>query len=105
MELGHKFVWCNEAVVHETVPLGRCRRKFLLRRALLRGGISLRHPEGRALGVSKAIVAVPAYTLALPLLLLLGHHLFMRYLVKLCDHLGRILAVFGLEPVRTRDMQ
>ena len=30
---------------------------------------------------------------ALPLLLLMGYHKFMEYLIKLYDHMGRILAL------------
>jgi succinoglycan biosynthesis protein ExoM len=37
MEKGCKFVWCNEAIVYEVVPSSRCKRSYLLRRALLRG--------------------------------------------------------------------
>ena len=105
MEVGHRFVWCNEAVVYEVVPPGRCKRGFLIRRALLRGSISLRHPKDRFMSVAKAFIAVPLYALALPFLQLRGHHVFMLYLVKLSDHLGRLLALFGLRPVRVRDMQ
>lgn len=105
MELGQRFIWCNEAIVYEVVPLGRCKLGFLVRRALLRGGISLRHPKGRLVNVFKAVVAVPLYLLALPFLLLRGHHFFMRYFVKLFDHLGRLLALIGIRPVRVREMQ
>lgn len=105
MDLGRQFVWCNEAVVYEIVPLGRCKRRFLLRRALLRGGISLRHPKDRLWNITKALIAVPVYALALPFLLFRGHHLFMRYCVKLFDHLGRLLALCGINPVRIRQMQ
>ncbi len=104
-ELGHRFIWCNEAAVYEVVPPGRCRRSFLVRRALLRGSISLRHPEGRLTNIVKAFLALPCYALALPFLQLRGHHFFMLYLVKMSDHLGRLLALFGLRPVRVRDMQ
>lgn len=105
MEAGHVFSWCQEGALHEVVPLGRCRRGFLIRRALLRGALSLRHPKGRGLNVAKGFVAVVAYPLALPWLQLRGHHLFMRYLVRWFDHLGRVLAVFGIRPVSTREMQ
>lgn len=105
MGLGHRFIWCNEAVVFEVVPPGRCKRSFLVRRALLRGGISLRHPKDRLLNIAKAFVAVPLYALALPFLQLRGHHVFMLYLVKLSDHLGRLLALCGLNPIQVRDMQ
>ena len=48
-----------------------------------------------------SLVAVPAYVIALPLALLTGQGRFMTYLVSLCDHLGRLLAVVGINPVRT----
>jgi hypothetical protein len=33
-------------------------------------------------------------------LLILGQHRFMRCLVKLCDHLGKLLALFGINPIK-----
>ena len=101
---GHQFVWCNEAVVTEVVPPSRWKRQVLLRRALLRGRNSYRHASGRARNLAKAVVAIPAYALALPFLQISGHHLFMRYLVKLCDHLGRLTAALGIELVKQREM-
>jgi glycosyltransferase involved in cell wall biosynthesis len=102
--LKHRFIWCNEAIVHEVVPPNRWRRTVLLKRALLRGRNSFRHRQGRWTGVARSAVAIPCYTLALPFLQLTGHHLFMRYLVKLCDHLGKVLAAIGIEPVKSREM-
>jgi cellulose synthase/poly-beta-1,6-N-acetylglucosamine synthase-like glycosyltransferase len=104
IDAGHTFIWCNEAVVYEVVSPNRWKRGFMTRRALLRGRVSILHPDGRWLNVLKSLLAVPAYGLALPFLQLLGHHLFMKYLVKLCDHLGRLLALVRLNPVRERDM-
>jgi len=104
MEAGHAFIWCNEAAVYEVVSPNRWTRSFMIKRALLRGRISWLHPEGRWFGVLKSLVAVPAYGLALPFLQLLGHHFFMKYLVKLCDHGGKLLAIVGLNPVREREM-
>jgi succinoglycan biosynthesis protein ExoM len=101
---GARFVWCDEAVVYETVPPNRWRRRFMIERALLRGRNSLRHPKGRIKGILKSMVAAPLYTLSLPFLLVAGHHLFMKYLVKLMDHLGRLLGVVGLNPVKQREM-
>jgi succinoglycan biosynthesis protein ExoM len=100
MAKGHVFVWCNEAVVYETVPIGRWRRTFMLRRALMRGRMSLLHPTGRPLAIAKSVVAVPAYLAALPFALVAGQSRFMVCLVKLFDHAGRLLALFGLNPVR-----
>jgi succinoglycan biosynthesis protein ExoM len=104
MQNGHVFTWCNEAVVHEVVPPARWKRKFLLRRALLRGGNFLKHPEGRVKAIMKSAIATPAYALMLPFLLLAGHHHFMQYLIKFCDHSSRLLGLFGLRLVVRRDM-
>src|SRR5689334_12059727 len=100
IERGHRFVWCEEASVQEVVPPVRWRRTFMMRRALLRGGISLFHPTFGIRDVVKSLVAVPAYLALLPLALLLGQARFMTYVVKLCDHLGRLLALVRIKPIK-----
>jgi hypothetical protein len=52
----------------------------------------------------KSFLAVPLYLLALPFLLVLGFEHFMRYLIKLADHVGRLLALLRINPVHTRRM-
>jgi succinoglycan biosynthesis protein ExoM len=100
IEKGHRFVWCHEAMAFETVPSIRWNRRFMLRRALHRGATAVLHPTFKAREVVKSLVAVPGYTLVLPVALLCGQHRFMRYLVSLCDHLGKLLALIGVNPVR-----
>jgi len=100
IDKGHVFIWCNEAVAYEVVTPTRWKRSFMLRRALLRGTVSLVHPTSGALDIAKSVVAVPAYTAALPFALVLGHRRFMTCLVKLFDHLGRLLAFLGINPIR-----
>jgi glycosyltransferase involved in cell wall biosynthesis len=102
-ELGCVFVWCNEAIAYETVLPSRYSRRCMIRRALLRGRNSLKLPVGRLRLLGRSAVAVPIYCMALPVLLLLGQHWFMRYCVKLCDHLGRLLAVLGINPISERE--
>jgi succinoglycan biosynthesis protein ExoM len=104
MEKGHRFIWCDEAVVYEVVPKSRWGRGFLVRRAMLRGRNSARHPKNRLRNLSKSVVAVPVYSLALPVLFIIGHHYFMKSLVKLADHIGRLLACVGFNVVRERPM-
>jgi len=104
IDRGHRFIWCDEAIAYEVVPPQRCSRRFMLSRALLRGKNSLRHRRGRMKNLLKSLIAVPAYSLALPFLLVAGHHWFMRYFVKLADHFGRLLASLGLNPVNERKM-
>jgi len=100
--LGHVFRWCNEGVVYETVPKDRWKRSYLVRRAMLRGQNVLKHPIGRTGLLARSIIASPVYLVVLPLALMLGHHVFMKYCIKFCDHAGRILALLGLNPVRER---
>lgn len=102
MENGCVFVWCKEAIVYETIPPERCTRSYLLRRALLRGRNSLRQRGGRVRKVIESLVAVPVYCMAL--FFFTGEHHFMKYLIKLCYHAGRLLTLVGLSPVRVRDI-
>jgi hypothetical protein len=102
MERGHAFIWCHEAAVSEVIPPHRWQRSVLLRRALLRGKASLASPSFGPADLCKSAVATILYTLGLPLFFLCGQHVFMRFLIKNCDHLGKLLAVCGLNPVREK---
>lgn len=95
---GMRFVWCAEARVDESVPAARCTRTYMLTRALRRGAA----PHNQGWPVAISLVAVPTYALALPWLILFGQHVFMRFLIKECDHLGRLLAL--LAPARLPTM-
>jgi hypothetical protein len=102
IEKGHVFIWCNEAPAYETVPPHRWKRRFLIKRALLRGKTTFRHPRNRMRNIAKSAVAVPLYAIALPFLFILGHHHFMKYFVRLFDHVGRLLALVRLNPIKER---
>src|SRR5215471_6009301 len=95
MAKGHTFVWCDSAVVYETQSRACLLRRYHIRRALLRGSVSYRHTPEKRQGVLTSIAAVTLYTVALPFLQVSGHHRFMKYLVKTCDHIGRLLASCG----------
>ena len=84
----------------EVVPPIRWKRTFLLRRALLRGTISVVHPAFGPRQIVKSVIAVPVYAAALPFAFVLGHHRFMTLLVKLADHLGKLLSLLGINPIR-----
>jgi glycosyltransferase involved in cell wall biosynthesis len=103
-ERGHLFVWCNKAIAYETVPPSRCRRSYMLKRALLRGKNILKHPSGAWHFIPVSVAAVPLYLLFLPITIALGHHWFMKYSIKLCDHGGRLLAIVGLNSITERDI-
>lgn len=95
---GYRFVWCAEAPVRELVPMVRCTRSFMIRRALLRGTI----PQFGYRDIFKSLMAVPLYTAALPVLAFLGQHRFMRVVVKDFDHLGRLLAFCRLRVIKDK---
>lgn len=94
---GHVFTWCNEAPVYEVVPADRCTRKYMLRRALLRGQ-SKRHTATFG-GIAKSFIAAVLYTAGMPIFLLIGQHLFIRHLISWCDHVGKLMGVLGFTPM------
>jgi hypothetical protein len=97
---GGKFLWCNEAPVYELVPPQRWRRSYMLRRALQRGQ---NEKELLSVGsIGKSLVAVPCYSILAPVLLLTRHDIFMNCLIRLFDHLGKLLAAMGFKPVGER---
>jgi len=102
IEKGRVFAWCQEAPVNEIVPSHRLRRSFQLRRALLRGQASVAKSGFGPVDILRSVGASVAYTVALPILLLLGQHVFMRYLIKDFDHIGKLLAVCGIEAVKEK---
>ena len=102
IEKGCIFKYCGEAVVHEYVPPVRWKRTFLLRRALLRGKVALHHPTSKAKSIVKSLLAVPAYTALLPFLLVVRHDIFMRFLIKDFDHIGKLIAACGIDIVRQK---
>jgi succinoglycan biosynthesis protein ExoM len=98
--LGYRFIWCHEAAAYEVVPRIRWKRTFMLRRALLRGATAVLRPGFGPLEIAKSFIAVPTYAAVLPVALVLGHHRFMNILIRLFDHLGKLLTLGGCNPVR-----
>jgi succinoglycan biosynthesis protein ExoM len=99
MSRGRIFRWSADAVCYERVPPERTQVAFQLRRALLRGKLALRGPGGGWRGILRSAIAVTIYTLVLPVCLMMGSHVFVTYLVKSFDHLGKLLASCGLDLV------
>jgi succinoglycan biosynthesis protein ExoM len=104
IEKGHVFVWCNEAAVYELVPPSRSSIRYLLHRALIRGSSFPKRPVHRMRNITKSVIAIPFYTLILPFLAVFGRHLFIKYLIKLIDHVSRILAFLGWRTADVREM-
>ncbi|MBD3343463.1 MAG: glycosyltransferase [Chitinivibrionales bacterium] len=100
---GCVLVWCNDTPVFESVPPARMTRKYLLKRALLRGVVVARRERYSLKGIARSIAAVGIYSVTLPALLLMSHAHFMRILIRFCDHAGKLMALAGLPPIRVRN--
>ncbi len=96
---GRVCVWAAEAVCKERVSPERTRVAFQLRRALLRGKIAAQTAGNRWYGALKSVIAVLVYAIVLPVSLLGGPPVFVTYLVRSFDHLGKLLAICGIDLV------
>ena len=52
--------------------------------------------------ILKSAAAVLIYLMILPFLAIVSHHRFMKFLTKICYHLGRILTAAGIEVIREK---
>ena len=93
----YSFVWCQEALVYETIPSTRLTRSYLLKRALLRGVSAAERASFMSFDTLKSFVAFLSYTPILPFLLLFRHHVFLRYLISDFDHIGKLMARCGIK--------
>ena len=100
IEKGYRFIWCDEAVAYEIVPPTRWKRTIMLKRALLRGAMARLQPSFGVRDTAKSGIAVVVYIVALPFAALMGQHKFMDLLIRLFDHLGKLLALVGIHPVK-----
>ncbi len=100
------FIWCEEAPVYETVPAERLTRTYHLKRALLRGKVATFHTryfKDKLFSTSKSTIAFLLYTLAMPFFLIMGQHVFMKFMIRNCDHIGKILAELGINVVKEKN--
>lgn len=96
-EKGYVFIWCDEAVVYEVQTSDRFKKSYFIKRALLRGNVSLRLQPKKLVPIIKSVIALSLYTPALPFLFIVGRHLFIKYLIKDFDHVGRLLAACKID--------
>jgi succinoglycan biosynthesis protein ExoM len=101
---GNVFIWTNETPVVEWVSRERMEKIVMLKRALLRGKMAYRSQIKGPGRIMLSFPAVICYTLGLPLLFLLspliGFDVFMKQLIRNCDHVGKICALFGINLVK-----
>lgn len=100
IEAGCIFIWSADAAVFETIPPARWKRSYILRKAALQGATAALQPNCGIVNIVKSIIAVPLYLAISPIVFLLGQHLFMALMVKICDHAGKLLMLMGINPIR-----
>jgi len=100
IEEGYSFIWSAEAEVFEVLPPARWKRMFYVKKALLQGATAAQQKRCGAADIAKSIVALLVYAIALPFTLILGQHRFITLLVKLCGHLGKLLALVGFHFIK-----
>lgn len=102
LEKGRSFVWCNEAPVYEFVSKQRQTRQYVFKRACTRGVSAARRESLMSFATAKSVMALILYGIAAPGFLIAGPHVLMKYAVKFCDHLSKLLAHFGIKVVKER---
>jgi succinoglycan biosynthesis protein ExoM len=107
MDKGSRFVWCENAAVYEIVGPERCKKMYHIRRNALNGGNSgqliRKNRSSSLLPLLKSGLSVPAFLIILPFSLLIGQHVFMRYLCRTSYNLSRVCSFFGLTFIKERD--
>ena len=102
LKQGFSFIWCNEACAYEIVPPERFERSYYIRRALMRGVVNSKKVTLFSTSSLKSLAAFLLYTISLPLFFFMGQHLFMKYLIKDCDHIGKLLGLCGIYLIKER---
>jgi succinoglycan biosynthesis protein ExoM len=100
IEAGYRFIWSADAVVCETITPARWKRSYILRMALLQGATAALQPNYTWPNLLKSLTAVPLYLAVLPISLLVGQQYFMRLMIKICHHSGKLLMRAGFNPIK-----
>ena len=105
MKKGRRFVWCDEALVFETVPEERWSPSFYLKRSLRIGTITgEKMRRGRSLGIAmKSCILFFGCVFLLPVSFLMRKHVWMRVVNKMCYEIGRLTSFIGLSLLRYRN--
>jgi len=101
---GCKFVWCDEAIVYETVPEDRWSASFYLKRQFRIGTLAGNNHRKKIIlnKLIKNIVLLLGYCALLPFTLILGKPIWLKVLTKIYYNAGYTFSFFGIEDVQQR---
>jgi glycosyltransferase involved in cell wall biosynthesis len=97
---GRTLVWCNEAIVHESVPVQRMARSWVLHRAFMGGRTYVRleahlgHRWPYAFFALRGLMASVVSVATTAALYVRGDARYVRHLCRLYGHLGKMAARF-----------
>lgn len=106
MARGHRFIWCEEAPVHEIVLAERLHRSYYIQKSLRIGGLS--GAKIRSLKSNKwpllfkSGCAVVGFGVLSAAGTAVGQHAVMKNFTKMVYHLGRIVGGLGFVPIAKR---
>lgn len=104
--LGHVFVWCDEAVVYETVPNDRWSASFHIKKfariGTLNGERLRKSGIPGSIGLMRTAGSVPVWLSMYLLLLLFGKHYWIRPLLKFAYSFCCVSAYCGFSIIRER---
>ena len=110
MDRGCRFVAVKEAPVFETVPPERQTKSYYFRRYRIQASNERKFRAPMLRGLSsvtapmKALVALSAYGLALPLSAVFGTHHTIRLALKAVYHGSWLLTMIGFDLAKSRDL-
>lgn len=100
MAQGRVFVWCNEAVVYETLPVERWQLSFHMKKFFRIGALNGENLRKSGLsgfaGLLKSVIALPVWSVACFVLFPFGKHLWIPPTLKLTYSVSCILTYCGL---------
>jgi glycosyltransferase involved in cell wall biosynthesis len=107
MNEGKIFVWCDEAVVFETVPPDRWKKGFYLKKYIQMGGrtgeIVRKWPlKLKFMWFIKSIILTSFYTIVLPLSVIGGQHVFMKCILKILYYINWFVGFFWRPIIKYR---
>ena len=101
MRKGHRFVWCDEATVQETIPAERLTLSYFVKRSRLVGFMSYRYDREERSGpgniafVLRSTALLVVSTLLLPVCRIAGFRLFAQMLIRHHFHKAVVLTSIG----------
>ena len=101
---GRKFVWCDEAIVFETVSEERCSASFYLKRQFRIGTIAgdrLRSTQSKN-AIIKAGTLFLVYSALFPFSLFARKQTWIKVLIKLLYNAGCLLSYFSFSDIKHR---